>query len=359
MKNNNIGLIGYGRIGTAIKYYLEQEKFQVTPYDSYVLGAVPLDASNPSALASIIPQHDAIIAATPFTLNVEIARQCALANVPYFDITEDVAVTKAVMDFVKDAPNWWAMPQCGLAPGAVSIIAKQMLTDDFVSVDELELRVGALPRTGNNKMKYYLTWSSEGLINEYCNDCDAFVDRQETKVKALEGEEEIIIDGQVYEAFNTSGGIGTLITTLKEQPTCPDNITYKTIRYKGHRDYMKFLLDDLGLRKNYYETTARGEEPLLVKIFNTEVPETFDDVIIICIQVTGITKDDLYRSETYTKKIYSDKNFTAIQRTTALGLCAAVYWWAVENPQVRGFVTNESITGLESNPYWGIFSNGD
>ncbi|MBH9710728.1 saccharopine dehydrogenase family protein, partial [Burkholderia contaminans] len=79
---------------------------------------------------------------------------------------------------------------------------------------DLRMRVGALPRYPSNSLRYNLTWSTEGLINEYCNPCEAIVDGQLTSVPALEGYETFALDGVEYEAFNTSGGLGTLPATL-------------------------------------------------------------------------------------------------------------------------------------------------
>ena len=77
----------------------------------------------------------------------------------------------------------------------------------------MKLRVGALPQHPNNVLKYSLTWSTEGLINEYGNPCQAIVDGRMIEVAPLEGLEEIEIDGTLYEAFNTSGGLGSLAET--------------------------------------------------------------------------------------------------------------------------------------------------
>ncbi|MDE4984452.1 dehydrogenase, partial [Francisella tularensis subsp. holarctica] len=47
-----------------------------------------------------------------------------------------------------------------------------------------------------------------------------------------------------YEAFNTYGGIGSMIDTYAGQVK---NINYKTIRYPGHWEKMKFLMQDMKL----------------------------------------------------------------------------------------------------------------
>ena len=84
----------------------------------------------------------------------------------------------------------------------------------FDELDEVRLRVGALPQFPTNEMKYNLTWSTDGLINEYGNPCEAIHDGRLHRVLPLEGLEHFSLDGVDYEAFNTSGGVGTLCETL-------------------------------------------------------------------------------------------------------------------------------------------------
>jgi saccharopine dehydrogenase-like NADP-dependent oxidoreductase len=222
-----------------------------------------------------------------------------------------------------------------LAPGVVSILAKR-LVDNLGNVDKrrVEIRVGALPRTANNHAKYYLTWSSEGLINEYCNPCQAVVDGQPVNLVPLDGVEQITIDGTQYEAFNTSGGLGTLQDTLGQ---IVPNMNYKTMRYPGHRDYFHFLLHDLGLAER---------KELLVDVLNQNVPHITDDVIVISINASGKEKTTRgwVQGQQYSHKIYGQDGMSAIQVTTACGLCVAVEWWAIHTPEEAvGFKHSEDI----------------
>ena len=139
----------------------------------------------------------------------------------------------------------------------------------------LVLRVGALPRFTNNEMSYYLSWSTNGLINEYCNEADAIYEGKSIKVMPLEGAEKLTIEGEAYEAFNTSGGCATMCETYEGKV---DNLSYKTIRYPGHLNHMKFLFNDLHLKKN---------KDVLEKLFDKEVPRTTNDVIVFFVKVIG------------------------------------------------------------------------
>jgi saccharopine dehydrogenase-like NADP-dependent oxidoreductase len=358
---NNIALIGYGRIGQAIKTYLTNAGYIVDAYD--IKPSKDVITLDPNAMAvedfkKILKRYDGVITATPYHLNTTIAEAAIDTGTAYFDLTEDISAAKAIRLMAAnvryDDRLTWVMPQCGLAPGAVNMIARKM-ADQFDEVHDVNVRVGALPITTNNKMKYYLTWSSEGLVNEYCNPCDALIGGKRVLLQPLEGYEELVLDGLEYEAFNTSGGIGTLIDTLTQDGRSIQNINYKTLRYKGHRDLMRFLLDDLGLAKR---------QSVLVDIFNREIPHVSTDVVVIFIQVIGI-RDGQLQADTYHRKIYGDNQFTAIQRTTALGLCAAVNYWATR-PWNRNAATEWNVNGtyvmapqyiddLVDCPFWSVY----
>lgn len=365
---NKIALMGHGRIGQAIKTYLREQGYSVVAFDTRsqpdVTTLSPTDQS-PAYFKSIIENYDAVITATPYHLNLAIAQAAIESGTAYFDLTEDIEVAEKIrnMAFFEAKENFdltedqghgmlWVSPQCGLAPGAVNVIAHSMALD-FDSVLDINIRVGALPQTANNKMKYYLTWSSEGLVNEYCNPCEALVNGKKVTLQPLEGHEEIVLDGLEYEAFNTSGGIGTLIDTLLFKGPSVVNANYKTIRYKGHRDLMHFVLDDLGLATR---------QDVLVDIFNREVPQVTNDVVVIFIQVTGFRNGSL-KADTYHRKIYGDEQFTAIQRTTAAGVCAAVHYWATRDWKneynERGLYICPPelipLAELADNPFWKVY----
>src|SRR6185437_13150169 len=107
------------------------------------------------------------------------------AGCHYFDLTEDVAVTRRVSTLAAEAACAF-VPQCGLAPGFISIAGGELIRH-FDSLRSVRLRVGALPQHPDNVLKYSLTWSTEGLINEYGNPCQAIVDGRTVEVAPLEG----------------------------------------------------------------------------------------------------------------------------------------------------------------------------
>jgi saccharopine dehydrogenase-like NADP-dependent oxidoreductase len=230
-------------------------------------------------------------------------------------------------------PGQIFMPQCGLAPGFVSIAAHH-LTRDFDRLDEVRMRVGALPQFPTNEMKYNLTWSTDGLINEYGNPCEAVHEGRQIEVLPLEGLEHFSLDGIDYEAFNTSGGVGTLCETLGGKVR---TLNYKTIRYRGHRDLMAFLMNELRLN---------DRRALLKDVLENSVPVTPQDVVLIFCTVTG-WKEGRLTQVTDARKIYHGdclgELWSAIQITTSAGLCAVVDMHAKGMLPKQGFVRQEQV----------------
>jgi len=298
------------------------------------LTAFALDATNVAALARHLAEHpvDAVISSLPYYCNVGVAEAARKAHTHYFDLTEDVQVTRSVRAIAAGAGQAF-VPQCGLAPGFISIAAAELITH-FDTLRAVKLRVGALPQHPNNVLKYSLTWSTEGLINEYGNPCQAISDGRLLEVAPLEGLEEIEIDGMRYEAFNTSGGLGSLADTHGAHI---ESMNYKTIRYPGHCEQMRLLMNDLKL--NHDRATLK-------RILENAVPQTLQDVVIVYAAVTG-TQDGQLREENYVNKIYpqviAGRLWSAIQVTTAAGITAVMDLVLEHKGKYQGFVAQEQF----------------
>ncbi len=301
------------------------------------LTAYELDASDKDALTTHVKSHgiDAVISGLPYFCNVQVAEVAREQKLHYFDLTEDVAVTQAVRNLADGATTAF-VPQCGLAPGFISIAANELIKhfDDLRSV---RLRVGALPQHPNNVLKYSLTWSTDGVINEYGNLCQSIVDGKASDVLPLEGLEAIEIDGTKYEAFNTSGGLGSLAETYGEKVKTMD---YKTIRYPGHCEQMRLLMN--GLNLNHDRKTLK-------RILENSVPQTLQDVVIVYAAVTG-TQDGEFREENYVNKVYpqmvAGRLWSAIQITTTAGICSVMDIVLQGDNTRRGFIAQEEF-GLQ------------
>ncbi|MFI4884762.1 MAG: saccharopine dehydrogenase family protein [Steroidobacterales bacterium] len=337
-------LAGAGKIGSMIAGLLTScGDYHVTVVDrsagqleclpqSAALERRVLDLTHPGQLAEALRGQFAVLSAAPYSITSHIARAAREAGVHYLDLTEDVATTRLVKTLAADASTAF-IPQCGLAPGFISIVANDM-AGHFDSLDCVRLRVGALPQYPSNALNYNLTWSTDGVINEYLRPCEAIVDGVLREVPALEELEDFSIDGVRYEAFNTSGGLGTLCETLGGKVR---TLNYRTVRYPGHRDIMKALIQDLRL----------GQRPEVLKdILEHSIPGTMQDVVLVFVTVSGQKQGRLLQ-ETYANKVYGrlidGLPVSAIQITTASGICAVLDLLAQGQLPARGFVRQEQI----------------
>src|SRR5262249_38020073 len=248
-------------------------------------------------------------------------------------LTEDVATTMLVRSLARETKGVTFIPQCGLAPGAINIVGGS-LASSLDTVRSVEMRVGALPQFASNQMKYYLSWSTAGLINEYCQLGEALHDGRKIATLPLDGVERLTIDGVEYEAFNTSGGVATMCETFAGKV---GELNYKTMRYPGHRDLMKFLLQDLNLG---------AQQEVLTQIFDQEVPLTDSDVVVFYVSAVGRVRGELVQ-RSFVKKMHGDtvqgRRLSAIQLTTAAGIVAVLELFA-RGSLPKGFVKQESIT---------------
>jgi saccharopine dehydrogenase-like NADP-dependent oxidoreductase len=337
-------VIGAGKIGAmAAELLARSGDYHVTLADrcNVQLGAMlkhaavdvrVLDVDDEADLAGALAGKFAVLSAAPYQLTAQIARGAAKAKVHYLDLTEDVASTRIVKALAEDAQTVFA-PQCGLAPGFITIVAND-LAGRFDALQDVRLRVGALPRYPSNALNYNLTWSTDGVINEYCEPCEAIVDGQRRETPALEELEEFSLDGVTYEAFNTSGGVGTLCESLAGKVR---NLNYRTIRYPGHAAIMRALLNDLGLRHR---------REVLKDILENALPSTLQDVVIVFVTVSGVRAGRLVQ-ETYANKIYAQplagQMKSAIQITTAGAACAVLDLIATGRLPAKGFLRQEDI----------------
>ncbi len=338
-----IALLGAGHIGQTIARLLHGSgDYQVTVLDRDQSALAPLglegirtavvDTENIADLQASIKGQDTVINALPYHLAIAVAQAARAAGCNYFDLTEDVAATKEIQHIAAGARTAF-MPQCGLAPGFIGIVAHH-LTKSFDTLRDVKMRVGALPAFPTNALKYNLTWSVDGLINEYCHPCESIRDGKSIEVLPLEGLEHFSLDGTEYEAFNTSGGLGTLCETLAGRVR---NLDYKTVRYPGHRALMMMLLDDLQL-KNDTDT--------LKDIMRRSMPATMQDVVLVFVTVSGMRDGHLVQ-EVFARKIFADRDMaaplSAIQITTAAGICAAVDMFRSGQLPQQGFIRQEQV----------------
>lgn len=345
----NVMITGAGKIGSLIACLLaDSGSYEVHLADlefsgsdvTRLLDALPkiktvaLDVTDEHATQAYLEKHSitAVISSLPYFLNTHVAQAAKAAHAHYFDLTEDTSVTDAVKKIAQGAETAF-VPQCGLAPGFISIAANSLM-HEFDTCYHAKLRVGALPQRANNALHYSLTWSTDGVINEYGNPCFGIEGGKEVTMAPLEGLESIQIDGCEYEAFNTSGGLGSL---AELHAGSVQTMNYKTIRYPGHCMKMRMLMNDLRLNED------RGT---LKRILENAIPKTYQDIVIVYVTVEGIKQGEL-TEKSYVKKIYpaeiSGLLWSAIQVSTAAGVCAVVDLVMGQENEYKGLVLQEKF----------------
>ena len=251
------------------------------------------------------------------------------------DRSEDDGLDKFIAS-LKTTNLSFTMPHCGLAPGLSTVIANDLLRIT-TNPKNIKIRVGALSQNAANKLRYYTSWSGEGLVNEYIGDCQVMEDGEFNLVPALSGYEKITLDGIEYECFNTSGGLGTYAKSLDD--TNKSNrmykslsVDYKTIRRIGHHDYVDFLFNDLKIPQNE-----------LTNIFS-RIPKTRKDVVILYASCSSKGRDDenIYL-KVFRPTIINGRWLTAIEYTTAIGLIAMVQLFLDGKLGEKGYRKQEEV----------------
>lgn len=333
----NVAVIGLGKVGSLVGTLLS-DLFTVTgldqklPYTELPFAVETGSVSDAAFLESFLQSKDAVVSCLPYNLNLPVAKAAHKLGIHYFDLTEDVPTTSAIREMAETSKGVMA-PQCGLAPGFIGIIGAD-LYNRFTKLRDVELRVGALPRYPNGLMGYSFTWSPAGVINEYINDAEVIHNGIRKMVPSLDGTEMINIEGQEFEAFSTSGGLGTMCETLEGKV---DTLNYKTMRYPGHAKLMRFLL---------YELILKEKRELVEEILTQAKPPVREDVVYVYAVVEGWKGTEIAREEFYQAYhpiTINGKEWRAISWTTAASVAAVVEMVAAGTLPQKGFIKQEEI----------------
>ncbi len=338
MTLSNIAVLGLGNVGSLAAKLLHEADFNVTGYDIHppreVL-PVPVkntDLASPKVLAAEFAGQDAVLSCLPFSLNAEVARAAHRAGIHYFDLTEDVPTTKAIIELAKSSKGLMA-PQCGLAPGFIGIVGAAHI-GMFDTCRSVKMRVGALPQHPTGLLGYAFNWSPAGVVNEYLNDCEVIEEGVHKWVSPMEWKEKIFIDGLELEAFTTSGGLGTMCETYLGKVA---NIDYKTMRYPGHMELMNFF---------FHELLMREDRDQAGKILVHAKPPVNDDVVYVHVAAEGEIDGHMRRREFvrgYKPIDIAGSQQTAIAWTTAGSVVAVIEMVRAGTLPNRGFLKQEDI----------------
>ncbi|MDO8501511.1 MAG: saccharopine dehydrogenase C-terminal domain-containing protein [Gemmatimonadaceae bacterium] len=218
----------------------------LAPYSGRRLIPTPLDVRDTDAVRALMREANAVMSAIPYYFNLDLARLATETGVHFCDLggNTDIVVEQKKLDATARRKGVTVVPDCGLAPGMVNILAQYGISQ-MDSVDEVKIYVGGLPQNPEPPLNYQIVYSLEGVLDYYTTLSWVVRDGKQTQVKALSEREPVHFDAPVgeLEAFHTAGGLSTMAARYEGRiPT----MEYKTLRYPGHAQIME-AIRELGL----------------------------------------------------------------------------------------------------------------
>jgi lysine 6-dehydrogenase len=248
-----------------------------------------VDVTDAAAVVELMRGHDAAISCVTYFHNLALARAAVEAGTNFCDLggNNTVVDSELALDPQARAAGINVVPDCGLAPGMVSVLAAHGAAR-FSQLDALHIRVGGLPQHPRPPLDYQIVFSVEGLINEYVERARVIRGGLLAEVESLTELESLDFPEPFgrMEAFQTSGGTSTLPETFLGRVR---ELDYKTIRYPGHCERFKLLID-LGLASSE-EVEAGGARvaprKLLGELLQRHLPADEHDVVLIRLEFVG------------------------------------------------------------------------
>lgn len=292
------------------------------------------DAGDLRAMAAILQPCAAAIGCASYRLNYGLSRVAIATRTHFCDLGGNNEVVQQQLTLHRQASRAGVtiVPDCGLAPGLVSVLAQAGLERLGGRADAIHIRVGGLPRQPRPPLGYGIVFSAEGLINEYVEPCVVLRNGRRAVVEPLTDLEQLCFPRPFgrLEAFNTSGGASTLTETMRGRVRTLD---YKTIRYPGHCERMR-LLFDLGLMSSQPGPEGVAPRTVLSRLLEERLGFESDDVVLLRVDVVG--RLDAVRTRVRYQLIdYADKKtgLTAMMRMT--GFPAAIACLLAARGQVK------------------------
>lgn len=299
-----LAVIGAGLMGRAVVYDFSRQDdveavgiFDIDPaladevavrFGSGKAVAGRIDAGDEGAVADVLQDYDAAVSCVTYKYNPGLTRAAIQARCHLVDLggNNDVVRSQLEMNAEAEAAGVLIVPDCGLAPGMVSVLVADGVAK-MDTVETVKIRVGGLPQSPRAPLNYQMLFSAEGLINEYWEPVVILQDGKKKTVNPMTEIEELEFDGLgTFEAFYTSGGTSTLPDTYEHQITFLD---YKTIRYPGHCALFKPMLD-IGLAsRKPVEVDGVSVEPrsVLRAVLDRNLSFNEPDMTLVRVTVAG------------------------------------------------------------------------
>lgn len=331
---------GVGNMGKAIIWAMSHLGFHVIALDKEKDSANKLPSNmfdflcveNQADLekAIILSNPDVVISSLPYHQTLPVAIFCIRKGYNYCDLGGRVDLSNRINDITRTGRNKnYTFTDLGLAPGWVNILAEygcQELLRKEKKIKSVKMMAGGLPTMPfNPPMNYLVSWSVDGLLNEYEDNCKILMNGVETRVAGLDGLETVKTKslGEL-EAFYTSGGASHSIESMKNKNV--ENCSYKTLRYKGHCDLVKFLIRGCKLNRE-----------CLVNIFNNgcKKPENVHDLVIIKVEINS--ENEIWEKEML---VSGNSYFSGMQKATSFPISS------IAKMMAEGLFTSSPAKGL-------------
>lgn len=281
--------------------------------------AKQIDAGNYDDVIALMRGQDSAISCVNYWYNESLSKAAIETATNFCDLGGNNYVVDAQLALDNDAKAAGIniIPDCGLAPGMVSILAMHGAAG-FDEIHEIHIRVGGLPQDPQPPLNYQLVFSVEGLINEYIEVARVIRDGKVSEVESMTEIEQLEFDGfPPLEAFQTSGGTSTLPDTFLGKIR---ELDYKTIRYAGHCEKFKTMID-LGLCSSdeilvdYAKVTPRK---VFGELLQRHLPADGPDYVLVRLDFVG-SKDGGMKKLRYDIVDKEDETtgLSAMMRTTA------------------------------------------
>ena len=354
-------VLGAGRMGHGAAYDLIHNSRDVTAVTiadqdlaaaekvsrsigSDAIDARIVDAADRRSVTELMRGHDAVISCVNYWHNLELTKAAIDAGTNFCDLGGNSRIVdeQLALDAEARGAGISIIPDCGLAPGMVSILAMHTASR-FDSVDEIHIRVGGLPQHPEPPLDYQLVFSVEGLINEYIEPARVIRDGAIAEVPSMTELESLEFDGfPPLEAFQTSGGTSTLPDTFAGKVR---ELDYKTIRYAGHCEKFKAMID-LGLCSSDEVVVNGGAvkpRQVFAELLQRNLPADGPDIVLVRVEVVGMTADGSWRRLKCDIVDRHDETtgLSAMMRTTAFPASIIAQLMAAGKVGRRGAVPQE------------------
>lgn len=314
------------------------------------INAKEIDAANYQDIITLFNGHDSVISCVNYWYNESLSKAAIETGANFCDLGGNNYVVDAQLALDEEAKTAGIsiIPDCGLAPGMVSILAAHGAAK-FQKLDEIHIRVGGLPQEPQPPLNYQLVFSVEGLINEYIESARVIRDGKITEVESMTEIEDLSFDGfPPLEAFQTSGGTSTLPDTFLGQI---NQLDYKTIRYAGHCEKFKMMID-LGLCSSD-EIVADYQKMVPRKLFGEllqrYLPADGPDYVLVRVEFVGTANNGEAKRLRYdiVDKLDTTTGLSAMMRTTAFPASIIAQMMARGEVNMRGATPQEKAIDAE------------